>query len=65
MAMTVDQMKEAKRQAENAVTAALQGFMDATGLRVEDVRVSFMDYSGMGDPTTKRVVVGVELMARL
>ena len=63
--MTIEEMRAAKAQAEAAIHRAVQQFMSDTGLRVQDVRIGFVDAWTLNANDPNRHVSGVTLEVRL
>lgn len=62
--MTLQEMQQTKTATEETVRAALQKFANDTGLQIDDVRLEFVDYRGLGD-SPRRALMSVTLVVRL
>ena len=62
--MTIEQMQQAKREAEAEIAATLTRFAERTGLQVADVRVQFASHQPLGG-WPRQVVSGVTMDAKL
>lgn len=63
--MTVEEMHKARHEAEKAIAEALNRFMEATKLRVNEVQVGWMDSASLRDSHARRYVTSVNLDVRL
>jgi len=65
MEMTIDQASDAKIEAETAIRDAINRFMSATGLTIQEVQFHLIDVTTMEDRRSKTLCDSVRLRVEL